>query len=176
MSHILRYRSRSLTQCVIGLDYSHNSLPVSITYTIRCRSRSRTQCATGLDRLYHALPVPITHTTLYRYRSLTQCVTVLCKFTCSWDTNVTYIGVAIRYLKVGVEEHFTFKKGFVNRETHRNTLMFANHARVTNIFLTVFQFLKHATFNTAQKSKKRYQQKSIIQNLTRSNMPMVLFC
>ena len=39
------------------------------------------------------------------------------------------------------------------------------HARVTNISLTAFLFLKQTAQNTAQKYMKRKQSESIIQNL-----------
>ena len=60
---------------------------------------------------------------------------VVYKFNCLCDTNVTYIGMTIRQFGVRVEEHLHLKKV----QQYRNTLMFANHARVTRMFLTIFK-------------------------------------
>ena len=82
------------------------------------------------------------------------------KFTCSCDTNITYIGMTTPHL--GVREAFAFKKGFGSIET---TLM--------NIFLIIFRFLKHAIHT--QHSTKLEAKLNIIQNSTPNYMPMVLF-
>ena len=43
---------------------------------------------------------------------------VVYKFTCSSDTNITYIGMIARHLDVRVEEHLHSKKRFISTETH----------------------------------------------------------
>ena len=74
---------------------------------------------------------------------------VVDKFTCSCDTNLTYIGMIHGHLGVKSRGSIYIQIRF---QQCRDTLMFVNHAMVTNIFLTLFIFIKHAILNTAQRS------------------------
>ena len=59
------------------------------------------------------------------------------------------IGMTTRHLGVKSRGAFGFKKRFSS--TERNTLMFANSAKVTNIFLIIFLYL--TTCNTQYSTK-----------------------
>ena len=59
---------------------------------------------------------------------------VVYKFTCSCDMNVTYIDMITQHLS-GEQRSIYIQKRI---QQYKNTLMFDNYAKVTNILLTIF--------------------------------------